>query len=68
MNHRFPWAKWEKNGQSVVRDFFSLILFFHKLECTGEKGENSCFLNMNKKSSTEPFLAHSGGGQETTFI
>ena len=25
------------------------------------------FLNLKKKGSSRPFLAHSGGGQETTF-
>ena len=46
--------------------------FFFKLECTrGGGGSNFIFLfisNMKKKESQSAFLAHSSGGQETTFI
>ena len=45
----------------IIIFFPSNFFFFNKLECSGGGGSKK------KKSSSRPFLAHLGGGQETTF-
>ena len=47
--------------------FSPLISFFIHKNVQGEKVNIFFVENMKKKSSSRPFLGHSGGGQETTF-
>ena len=53
--------------KTASRDFFFFPNFIvHKHECTGGGEQtNLFFLKNEKKSLSRPFLAHSGGGQET---
>ena len=54
----------KKTARRSVGIFFFLISCLYKLECTG-KGKKK--IKYEKKSSSRPFLVHSGSRQEKTF-
>ena len=58
----------KKTASREVWIFFGPNLIFYRLECTGGKvKKKGIFFKYEKKGSSQPFLAHPVGGQETTF-
>ena len=57
----------DKKGPVGRSGFFVLFFIFYRLGCTEKIEEKNFFQTSWKKSSSRPFLAHSGGGQETSF-
>ena len=53
--------------KAASRDLFFPNIIFHQLECTGGGGGVKIYFFENMKKKSWPFLAHSGGGQETPF-
>ena len=65
----FPVGRVGKKTASREAGFFFFSWFhFYKLNCTGGVSKKKKKIEKyGKKNSSQPFLAHPAGGQETTF-